>query len=132
MRDDPLALATNAAVARGTEGQMIAALRDITAVLDAAAPSETRLSLALALAQQHDAYLTGLSVLDLLMPARPVVHPRRFPEADPQAAEKAARLETAFRERLRLSGVQGDWRAGGKVSEIVVRQTRYADLIILG
>jgi hypothetical protein len=32
-------------------------------VLDAAAPSEARLSLALALAQQHNAYLTGLSAL---------------------------------------------------------------------
>jgi nucleotide-binding universal stress UspA family protein len=132
---------------------MMAALRDITVVLDDAAPSETRLSLALALAQQHNAYLTGLSALDLLMPARPVVHPRGYPEADTpsrsqllnlgvpppvdysdadtQAAEKAERLETAFRERLRLSGVQGDWRAGGKVSETVVRQVRYADLIIL-
>jgi nucleotide-binding universal stress UspA family protein len=132
---------------------MMAALRDITVVLDDAAPSETRLSLALALAQQHNAYLTGLSALDLLMPARPVVHPRGYPEADTpsgsqllnlgvpppvdysdadtQAAEKAERLETTFRERLRLSGVQGDWRAGGKVSETVVRQVRYADLIIL-
>src|SRR4051812_45130222 len=153
MRDDPLALATNAAVARGTEDQMIAALRDITVVLDAA-PSETHLTLALALAQQHNAYLTGLSALDLLMPARPVVRSRGYPEADTppgsqllnlgapppvdypdadtQAAEKAERLETAFRERLRFSGVQGDWRAGGKVSETVVRQVRYADLIILG
>src|SRR3954466_12701587 len=155
MRDDPLALTPNAAVARGTEDQMMAALRDITVVLDTTAPSETRLTLALALAQQHNAYLTGLSALDLLMPPRPVVRSRGYseadtpagsqllnlgapppvdyPDADTQAAEKAERLETAFRERLRLSGVQGDWRvSGGKVSETVVRQTRYADLIILG
>jgi nucleotide-binding universal stress UspA family protein len=155
MRDDSPALTTNAAVARGTEDQMIAALRDITVVLDDAAPSQIRLSFALALAQQHNAYLIGLSVLDLLMPARPIVHPRGYaeadtppgsqllnlgvpppvdyPDADTQAAEKAERLETAFRERLRLSDVQGDWRvAGGKVSETVVRQARYADLIILG
>ena len=153
MREDPLALTTNAAVARGTEDQMMAALRDITVVLDTAAPSETRLTLALALAQQHNAYLTGLTALDLLMPPRPVAHSRGYPEADTppgsqllnlgapppvdypdadtQAAEKAERLETAFRERLRLSEVQGDWRAGGKVSETVVRQTRYADLIVL-
>jgi hypothetical protein len=63
MRDDPLALTTNAAVARGTEDQMMAALRDITVMLDTAAPSKTHLTLALALAQQHNAYLTGLTAL---------------------------------------------------------------------
>ena len=153
MREDRRALTTNAAVARGTEEQMMAALRDITVVLDTAAPSKTHLTLALALAQQHNAYLTGLTALDLLMPPRPVVHSRgdpeadtppgsqllnlgvpppvEYPDADTQAAEKAERLETAFRERLRLSDVQGDWRVGGKVSETVVRQTRYADLIVL-
>src|SRR3954454_3322328 len=82
MRDDPLALAPNAAVPRGTEDQMMAALRDITVVLNTAAPSETRLTLALALAQQHNAYLTGLSALDLLMPARLVAHSRGYAEAD--------------------------------------------------
>ena len=153
--NDPLASATNAAVARGMEGQTMAALRDIIVVLDDAAPSETRLALALALAQQHNAYLTGLSALDLLAPARPVVQPRDpldtnaptvsallnlapgrrsdYAEVDTQAAEKAERLETAFRERLRLSGVPGDWRlASGKVSEAVVRQARHTDLIVLG
>jgi nucleotide-binding universal stress UspA family protein len=131
----------------------MAALRDITVVLDDAAPSETRLAIAIALAQQHNAYLTGLSALDLLMPATPVVQPRdsletdapsaaallgaprpyEYSDADTQVAEKAERIEAAFRERLRLSGVLGDWRvASGKVSETVVRQARHADLIILG
>jgi hypothetical protein len=55
------------------------ALRDIVVVLDDATPSEIRLHIAVALAQQHDAYLTGLSALDLLMPTRPVVRPRGKP-----------------------------------------------------
>ena len=106
-------------------------------------------------AQQHDAYLTGLSALDLLMPTRPVVRPRGnpevdtqpgsqlmnwgavppvdYPEADRQAAETAERIEAAFREQLRFSGLLGDWRvASGQVSETVVCQARHADLVILG
>ncbi len=132
------------------------ALRDIVVVLDGSAPSEIRLDIAVALAQQHDAHLTGLSALTLLMPPRAVVpphsnpematqpasqlltwgavlHPLHSPEAERQAAEKAERIEAAFRERLRLSGLQGDWRvASGKVSETVVCYARHADLIILG
>jgi nucleotide-binding universal stress UspA family protein len=131
------------------------ALRDIVVVLDDSAASETRLAIAIALSQQHNAYLTGLSALDLLTPARPVVQPRSSPEtdappesallnlgvtrpydysdADTQAAEKVEGIEAAFRERLRLSGVSGECRVvSGKVSEAVVRQARHADLIILG
>jgi len=130
-------------------------LRDIVVVLDDSAPSEIRLRLAVALAQQHGAHLTGLSALDLLKPTRPLVQPRgnpevdmqppsqllrlgavppvAYPEPDRQAAEKAERIEAAFRERLRFSGLRGDWRvASGNVSELVVGQTRHADLVILG
>jgi nucleotide-binding universal stress UspA family protein len=129
------------------------ALRDIILVLDDSAPSEIRLDIAIALAQQHDAHLTGLSALDLLMPTRAAVQPRGnpaedtepasvlwragppidYPEADTQSAEEAERIEAMFRERLRFSHLQGDWRmASGKVSETVVRQARHADLVILG
>ena len=130
------------------------ALRDIIVVLDDAASSETRLTSAIALAQQHNAYLTGLSALNLLTPVRPVVqprdpletdaptaallhlgapHPYDYSDADAQLAEKAERIEAAFRERLRLSGLRGDWRvASGRISETLVRQARYADLVILG
>ena len=59
--------------------------------------------------------------------------PADYPEADTQAAERADQLEAAFRERLRFSRLQGDWRvASGHVSEAVVRQARQADLVILG
>jgi nucleotide-binding universal stress UspA family protein len=150
-----LASAINAAIARAKEGHPMTALRDIIVVLDDAAASETRLTIAIALAQQHNAYLTGLAALDWLLPARPVVQPRDYPEtdvpsasallnvgaarpydypgADTQMAEKAEQIEAAFRERLRLSGVPGEWRvASGKGSEAVVRQAWHADLTILG
>jgi nucleotide-binding universal stress UspA family protein len=148
------ALVTDAA-ACSKEDHTMTVLRDIIVVLDDSAASEIRLDIAVALAQQHGAHLTGLSALDLLRPTRPIVPPRSnleedtppaspllnwgvgtsadYPEADTQAAERADQLETAFRERLRFSHLQGDWRvASGHVSETVVRQARQADLVILG
>src|ERR1700712_5875458 len=110
------------------------ALRDIAVVLDDSAASEIRLDIAVALAQQHGAHLTGLSALELLMPTRPVVRPRgnpevetqpaspllnwgvasptNYPEADRQAAERAEQMEATFRERLRVSQLLGEWRGG--------------------
>jgi nucleotide-binding universal stress UspA family protein len=131
------------------------ALRDIVVVLDDSASSEMRLTVAVGLAQQHGAHLTGFSALDLLLPARPAVQPRDnppvytlpasqlmnwgavlphdYPEADTQAAEAAERIETAFRERLRSTDLHGDWQvASGKVSETLVCKARHADLVILG
>lgn len=132
------------------------ALRDIVVLLDDSATSERRLDIAIALARQHDAYLTGVCALDLLMPARPAataaavdpqmdtvpasqflnwsaVRPVDDPEAGGHAAEQAERMEAAFRDRLRFSGVAGDWRvASGKLSETAVYVARHADLIILG
>ena len=130
-------------------------LRDIVVVLDGSASSEMRLTVAVVLAQQHGAHLTGFSAMDLLLPARPAVQPRDnpqvdtlpasklmywgavlphdYPEADTQAAEAAERIEAAFRERLRSTDLHGDWQvASGKVSETVVCQARHADLVILG
>jgi nucleotide-binding universal stress UspA family protein len=56
------------------------ALRDIVVVLDGSAASEMRLTVAVALAQQHGAHLTGFSAMDLLLPARPAVQPRDNPQ----------------------------------------------------
>ena len=130
-------------------------LRDMVVVLEESPRSEIRLDIAIALAKRHSAHLTGISALELLMPTRPLVrlrgtsdgdtqpasqlrpwgaaNPADYPEADTQAAEKAERIEAAFRERLRLSGVRGDWQvASGSVSENVIWHARHADLVILG
>jgi nucleotide-binding universal stress UspA family protein len=153
MRDRPASV-TSAAV-RSKEYHTMTALRDIAVVLDNSAASEIRMDIAVALAQQHGAHLTGLSALGLLMPTRPLVRPRGnpevdtqpasellnigaaspvdYPEADRQAAESAEQIEATFRERLRFSQLLGEWRVvSGKVSETVVRQARQADLVILG
>ena len=111
------------------------ALRDIVVVLDNSASSEMRLTVAVVLAQQHGAHLTGFSAMDLLLHARPAVQPRDdpqvdtlpasqlmnwgavlphdYPEADTQAAEAVERMEAAFRERLRIQRPAGRL-AGGK------------------
>lgn len=130
-------------------------LRDIVVVLEESAQSEIRLGIAIALARQHNAHLTGLSALDVLMPDRPLVQrrdglgmgaqpvaqvinwglapPPSYLEVDTRAAEAAERVEAAFREQLQFSGLQGDWRmASDDVSEAVVCQARQADLVILG
>ncbi|MBV9248536.1 MAG: universal stress protein [Acetobacteraceae bacterium] len=128
-------------------------LRDIVVVLDNSARSDSRLDIAVALARRHDAHLIGLSALDLLTPAGAAVQPRSnpdadaqpasliwrggrpldYPEADTWQAEEAERIEIAFRQRLRFSDLQGDWRmAIGDVSETVVSQARQADVVILG
>jgi nucleotide-binding universal stress UspA family protein len=61
------------------------------------------------------------------------VNPLDYPEAETLAAEEAERIEAVFWERLRFSGLQGDWRvASGKASETVVGRARHADLVILG
>jgi nucleotide-binding universal stress UspA family protein len=143
------------AAARSKEYHPMTALRDILVVLDDSAASEIRMDIAVALAQQHGAHLTGLSALELLMPTRPLVQPRGnsegdtrpasplrnwgavplvdHPEAETQAAERAEQLETTFRERLRFSQLLGEWRVvSGKLSETVVRQARQTDLVILG
>ena len=58
------------------------ALQDIVVVLDNSAASKIRMDIAVALAQQHGAHLTGLSALELLMPMRPLVQPAGNPEGE--------------------------------------------------
>ena len=130
-------------------------LRDIVVVLDDSTLSEARLAIAVALAKQHGAHLTGLSALGVLKSRRSVMQRRGAPEVDTQrmtqvadwsglrsgdyleeeaqAAETAERIEATFKERLRIGHVEGDWRmTSGKLSEAAVRQARNADLIIVG
>jgi nucleotide-binding universal stress UspA family protein len=130
-------------------------LRDIVVVLDDSTLSEARLAIAVALAKQHGAHLTGLSALDVLKSRRSVVQRHGAPEADTphmtqvadwsglrsgdyleaeaQAAETAERIEATFKERLRIGHVEGDWRmTSGKLSEAAVLQARNADLVIVG
>jgi hypothetical protein len=55
------------------ECHTMTALRDIVVVLDDSASSAMRLTVAVDLAQQHGAHLTGFSAMDLLLPVKPAV-----------------------------------------------------------
>ncbi len=117
-------------------------LKDILVHLDVLPRSVTRLAVAADLAARFGAHLTGLAVLD--MPPADVFY--GFPSAfmDVQRAEEvierlrdariadAATVETAFREALRVNGLNGEWRLiEGAVDEVVSQHTRYADLVVI-
>lgn len=133
----------------------MAALRDIVVVLDNSAPSEERLAVAVALAKRHGSHLTGLSTLDALTSTRSSVRRRSeseaaiqrnpqlvdwggissrdYPEEEARAAEVAERIEAAFRERLWIDHLEGDWRiTNGNISDAAVYEARNADLVIVG
>jgi nucleotide-binding universal stress UspA family protein len=109
------------------------ALREIMVVLDGTAPSQIRLTVAAALARKHDAFLSGFCALDMLRPTRMAVRAGDYPASDTSVAEMEHQIESEYRDRLRFSGLHGDWRvATGHAHEALVRWTRQADLTILG
>ena len=96
-------------------------LSDILVCVDSTEAGAGRLKLALRLAQQHHAYLTGAYVLE---PAN---------RDGATAGARAEQAEERFREALRLHGIDGDWRLidGPDIAEIVAL-AKSADLAILG
>lgn len=118
-------------------------LRDLVVLLDGSARSEVVLDVAVRLARRHDAHLTGLCPLDLLMPIHLGSALSGYPDLlslqeaadrlEAQAGEKAQQIEAAFREQLRRNDVRGDWQAvSGTVAAVVARRARAADLLVLG
>src|SRR5688500_8848698 len=93
-------------------------LKDILVHLDATERALARLDLAADLARRHEAHLTALHVVDVVLPILGAGDPsgggavladllqdmRRDTLAD------AARVEANFRERLRTDELAGEWR----------------------
>ena len=77
--------------------------------------------MAMELARRHDAHLSGVCPLDLLLPSDIGVLLGGYPDAlamqyvteqmDAQSREKADAIEARFREQLRVNEVRGDWQA---------------------
>jgi nucleotide-binding universal stress UspA family protein len=96
----------------------------------------SRIDLAIRLAAAHEAHLTGLHVMvrplipgyvELQLP--PEVHEIQ----DRRLREMAGEAETLFKERVRLGGVQSEWRAvEGDLVESATLHARYADLTVVG
>jgi nucleotide-binding universal stress UspA family protein len=102
-------------------------LEDLVVVLDGSSRADVVTGLAIDIARHHDAHLTGLCPLDLLLPTDLLLL-SGYPEASPlqeaasqmqvRAEEKAHGIEASFLERLRLNNVRGNWQlAGGPRSD---------------
>lgn len=116
------------------------ALKDILVHLDATEASQARLRLAADLARRHEAHLTGLFVVDIMMPilsasdaASGAVLADLLERMRNDALAEAASAEATFREALRREGLAGEWRCvEGAAPELVALHGRYADLVMLG
>ncbi|WP_149537820.1 universal stress protein [Siccirubricoccus phaeus] len=113
--------------------------KDLLVHLDGTDRSAERLRLAASLARQHGAHLTGLFVVDAMLPALAAADASGAAAAaliDTLRSEElaaAAKAEAAFRECLRREDLPGEWRqAEGSTAEVVTCHARYADLTILG
>ncbi len=118
-------------------------LRDLVVVLDDSPRASVQLAMAMELARRHDAHLSGVCPLDLLLPSDIGVLLGGYPDAlamqyvteqmDAQSREKADAIEARFREQLRVNEVRGDWQAErGIVGDVVSTRLRTADLAVIG
>jgi nucleotide-binding universal stress UspA family protein len=118
-------------------------LKDILVHVDATERAETRLRLAAELARRHRAHLTGLHVVDLMLPSGFIAGAGGFgdgaalgalmDEMRATALSVAGRVEARFRATLQGEGIEGEWRVvEGVAAETVALHARYADLVVVG
>jgi len=110
-------------------------LKDLLVIADNDPTYVARLDIALALAAEHDAHLTGLHVMP--PPLTPIYGDMPIPES----VEKMQRLElegaarraaAVFAERAGGTTVSTEWRvAEGDIVRVASEQARYADLTVL-
>lgn len=112
------------------------ALKDIMVLVDSSAHAADRLDVAIKLATDHDAHLTGLFV-------RMVPHVPQFvmsqlgPEVQDvqrKYAQDAARAaHKIFEDKVRAAGIRAEWRAvEGDLVDTVCLHAKYTDLVVLG
>src|SRR6185312_12963788 len=126
---------------RSLEGRLMA-LKDVVVHLDPNPRCAVRLGVAARLARRFDAHLTGVQVIDLpsaeffygaAMPLVSGGSERVVDEMRAQAVASAEPVQAAFRERLRMDGIEGAWRlVEGNLPATVALHARYSDLTVLG
>ncbi len=118
-------------------------LQDILVVVGDSARAEAVVALAAGIAQRHDAHLTGLCPMELLVPFDFRSALAGYPEFvavqttlaqfENDAREKAQSTEARFREMLRRQDIRGDWQlAEGRPAAVVARRARTTDLLVIG
>lgn len=118
-------------------------LRDLVVLLDGSARDGAKLGVAVELARRHDAHLTGLCPLELLVPPDVSFALGGYPDLwampefarqiESQAKAKAAMIEGEFRELLRREAITGDWLfETGALIPAVVQRVQATDLVVIG
>ncbi len=120
------------------------ALKDILVIFDPAHGHAGRLQVAAALAQLHEAHLTGLCVIPPVSMAEAGL-PWSGGAAETEAlgrvranlravaAEAAGRVEEAFRREASNRSIACEWRClAGRPTELAPLHARYADLSVIG
>ena len=115
--------------------------KDLLVHLDGSRQSAQRLDYAIAWAARDRAHLTGLYTLDLVptlaelaraYPGR-VEHFETYARVRTAELDRAKEVEAQFRDALRRSDLQGEWRfVEGLPAETVALHARYVDLTIIG
>lgn len=104
------------------------AFKEILLHVDDSAQCEGRLDLAIKIARQHGACLTGLYV---------ITHPHYAPQSE-AAKRKAREFGALFEQKTQQAGVDSVWQSidwhvsGVSLSEVVCLHAFYSDLIIIG
>jgi len=111
-------------------------LKDILVHMDATPQSVPRLEAAIALADAHQAHLTGLYVIHpphIPGFVRPQIGDEILERQARLLAETAEAVETKFRDRVGTESFPYEWRTvEGDPVHVLALHARYADLAILG
>lgn len=117
--------------------------RDLLVLLDGSPRDDSKLTVASALARRTGAHVTGLCVLEHLLPADASMLVGGYPEAwtlpqlsremEATARARADAIEAMFRDWLRRELAPGEWILDdGPSISAVARRARVRDLVILG
>ena len=111
--------------------------KDILVHVDSSKQSQARLEIAVQIASQHDAHLTGLFVVpDLYIPPlqdMAQLPPEYIEQQTELADEEAKKAELNFYEVVKKTDIAHEWRkAEGNPVDVIRLHSRYYDLLILG
>lgn len=109
-------------------------LKTIVVHVESGQVGETRLALAIRLAEEHGAHLVGAHPLgSLMVPAYPDSDPGLMVMMQELAEDERAKARASFKQAVETRGLSSEWRSSDSdVSEGLTIDGRYADLVIVG